>query len=195
MSKEKLDLRIVKTRKAITESFLELLQIKEYDRITVQDIADRAMINRNTFYLHYLDKPDLLDKLYSDYTNKLNVCADRKTDKYQEITKEILSEVLLDLFNVIDTHLMFFKPVLVQKGLPDFSFHLKMALKKFIFSDIMDLENKFHLQIEMEYIISGLAGVICFWILHSEDHIIEEMIAQICELHFDNLSNVLSKLG
>jgi hypothetical protein len=37
-------------------------QCKGFAALTVQDIADRAMVNRATFYRHYLDKHDLLDK-------------------------------------------------------------------------------------------------------------------------------------
>ncbi|WP_415782960.1 TetR/AcrR family transcriptional regulator, partial [Bacillus manliponensis] len=57
----KTDLRIVRTRKLIKEAFLDLIQTKGYESITIQNIADSALINRATFYLHYKDKQDLLD--------------------------------------------------------------------------------------------------------------------------------------
>ena len=50
------DRRVRKTRSAIKSSFIELLNEKELEKITIQDIADRADINRGTFYLHYEDK-------------------------------------------------------------------------------------------------------------------------------------------
>ena len=56
------DLRIIKTRRLIRDAFVELLDIKGFSRITISDIADRAMINRSTFYLHYTDKYDLLQQ-------------------------------------------------------------------------------------------------------------------------------------
>ena len=46
------DRRVRKTRSAIKSSFIELLNEKELEKITIQDIADRADINRGTFYLH-----------------------------------------------------------------------------------------------------------------------------------------------
>ena len=56
------DLRIIKTRRLIRDAFVELLEIKGFNGITISDIADRAMINRSTFYLHYTDKYDLLQQ-------------------------------------------------------------------------------------------------------------------------------------
>ncbi|MGN6713194.1 TetR/AcrR family transcriptional regulator [Anaerocolumna jejuensis] len=56
------DLRIRKTRKLIRDAFVKLIDIKGFDAITINNIADMAMINRSTFYLHYTDKYDLLQK-------------------------------------------------------------------------------------------------------------------------------------
>ena len=51
MKKE--DLRITKTKQAIKDSFIELVEVKGYNRVSVTDIVKKANINRNTFYLHY----------------------------------------------------------------------------------------------------------------------------------------------
>lgn len=193
MSTEKLDLRVVRTRKAIKQSFLELLQYKDYERITIQDIAEKAMINRNTFYLHYLDKPDLMEKLYLDYSEKLNVCIDKKPHHIHDLTKEVLIEVLSKLFQVIHSNLSFFKPILTQDGLPSFSFHLKKMLKESIFSGIHDDYANLKLQIRMEYVVSGLSGVICLWIMHSEEYVLDEIIAHVSDLHFDNIVCILTE--
>jgi AcrR family transcriptional regulator len=54
------DLRVRRTRKVLKSALIELTIEKGFAAVTVQDIADRAMINRATFYRHYLDKYDLL---------------------------------------------------------------------------------------------------------------------------------------
>ena len=59
------DLRVIKTKKNIEESFLRLLEKKSFSEITVQNILDEALINRSTFYKHYSDKYDLA-RLLSD---------------------------------------------------------------------------------------------------------------------------------
>ncbi|GFZ30244.1 AcrR family transcriptional regulator [Clostridium zeae] len=57
------DLRVVKTKKNIEASFIYLLGQKDFYKITVQDILDRALINRSTFYKHYTDKYQLAENL------------------------------------------------------------------------------------------------------------------------------------
>ena len=62
MSSEQ-DLRILKTLVLIKDAFVELMDQKGFRNITVNDIAERAMISRSTFYLHYADKYELLNKV------------------------------------------------------------------------------------------------------------------------------------
>ena len=57
------DRRITKTRKAIYQAFLHLLNQKDYEAITVQEIIDLADVGRSTFYSHYESKELLLDEL------------------------------------------------------------------------------------------------------------------------------------
>jgi AcrR family transcriptional regulator len=57
---EKPDRRVLRTREALREALGELIEEKDYDEITVEEITERANIGRATFYLHYKDKEDLL---------------------------------------------------------------------------------------------------------------------------------------
>ena len=57
------DRRITKTRKAIYTAFLQLLNQKNFESITVQEIIDLADVGRSTFYSHYESKELLLDEL------------------------------------------------------------------------------------------------------------------------------------
>lgn len=59
---EKLDPRIKRTRKLIQQAFNELLAEKGFGNITVQDVTERAEVNRATFYAHYPDKFALLEE-------------------------------------------------------------------------------------------------------------------------------------
>lgn len=57
---ETLDPRIRRTRQLLQQALKKLLETKEFDKISVQDIADAATVNRATFYDHYGDKTALL---------------------------------------------------------------------------------------------------------------------------------------
>jgi AcrR family transcriptional regulator len=56
------DLRVRRTRKLISDALIDLTKEKGFAAVTVRDIAERAGINRATFYRHYQDKFDLLDR-------------------------------------------------------------------------------------------------------------------------------------
>ncbi|MGO3201138.1 MAG: TetR/AcrR family transcriptional regulator, partial [Ruoffia tabacinasalis] len=69
----KIDPRVARTRKAIIESFIQLSERKPFENISVKDITEEALINRATFYNHFLDKYDLMEKaLFEDVQLKLN---------------------------------------------------------------------------------------------------------------------------
>ena len=56
------DLRVVKTRENIEQALFQLLRTKPLDKVTVVELAKAARIHKSTFYLHYLDIPDLYTK-------------------------------------------------------------------------------------------------------------------------------------
>jgi AcrR family transcriptional regulator len=60
---EKVDPRVLRTRKLLIDAFVSLQAEKAFDDITIQDIATRATVNRATFYAHFQDKYDLLDDI------------------------------------------------------------------------------------------------------------------------------------
>jgi AcrR family transcriptional regulator len=57
------DPRILRSRRMLMESLARLLKKKEFEDISVQEIADDATLNRATFYLHYPDKNALLQAM------------------------------------------------------------------------------------------------------------------------------------
>ncbi|RRN05859.1 TetR family transcriptional regulator [Bibersteinia trehalosi] len=59
MSGQKQDLRVVRTHALIKNALIELLKNNEFEKISVQDIVEKAMINRATFYKYYSGKSDL----------------------------------------------------------------------------------------------------------------------------------------
>ena len=60
---ENTDPRILRSRQMLMEALLRLLTRKEFDDISIQEIADEATLNRATFYLHYPDKNALLQAM------------------------------------------------------------------------------------------------------------------------------------
>lgn len=66
-----MDRRQRKTRKAILEACISLIEEKDFAKITVNEIAERADINRGTFYLHFLDKYDMMESFELEMIEKI----------------------------------------------------------------------------------------------------------------------------
>lgn len=96
MTEPKTDLRIQRTRKFIMDSFIDLSGEKEFKDITVKDIAAEAMINRATFYYHFEDIYDLLEKVLSEV---LLVNLDCNNYEHNELNEETIVRVFLAITN------------------------------------------------------------------------------------------------
>ena len=79
---QKSDLRVTKTRRLIKATFLELVQAKPVQKITVTELAKRAEISKGTFYLHYLDIYDLYNQMVEETVAKITGSFDPYPDLF-----------------------------------------------------------------------------------------------------------------
>ena len=86
----------LRTRKLIMDAFMELSGKKEFKDITVKDITAEAMINRATFYYHFEDIYDLLEKVLSEVL-LVNLDCDYFQDN--ELNEESLVKIFLAITN------------------------------------------------------------------------------------------------
>lgn len=106
--KAKTDPRIERTKDAIQRVFKEMVCSLPYEKITVKTIADRAGINRNTFYLHYDSTDDVLREIQAKHSSEYSAIVSqfdciRDTDKlvrsffeYMEAQDEFFKRVTCD---------------------------------------------------------------------------------------------------
>ncbi|OBZ11435.1 TetR/AcrR family transcriptional regulator [Bacillus sp. FJAT-26390] len=86
------DPRVLRTRQLIREAFRELLRSKGFDSITINDIAQRATINRATFYAHYEDKYALLEEITEQAFREM---IPNEVMDALELTDEICDQLIL----------------------------------------------------------------------------------------------------
>lgn len=96
--KEKTDLRVVKTKKVLYESLLELMKKKSFEEIKVSDICEKALINRSTFYSHYTDKYEL----FESYIENLKISLTKELEKNTNISTS--KEYYLEMLNLFLNH-------------------------------------------------------------------------------------------
>ena len=86
------DLRVRRTRKLLQQALIEGTVEKGFAALTVRDITRRAMVNRSTFYRHYLDKYDLLEQHLNEIYEVLEeggIIGEGRHEGHIEILKQL----------------------------------------------------------------------------------------------------------
>lgn len=179
------DLRVVRTKQAIQDALVELIEEKGFEAVTVKDITTRARINRGTFYAHYQDKYDLMVKCEEETLAQLSKLV-KKT--VPSVTAEIrqsppqlaIYPLVVAIFGFLNEHSRFMKAALGPKG--DMTFHTRF---KDFFRETM-LGNRPDVLINEEeclvpakyfatYVGSAHIGVIQQWLESGRQESPEEM--------------------
>ena len=84
-SNKKTDARVRRTRDALGDALITLMQEKPFDTITIQDVLDRAHVSRSTFYSHYSDKDDLLMSDAEEFFEALSMALSAHGDKSDRV--------------------------------------------------------------------------------------------------------------
>src|ERR1041384_7324401 len=84
-SLKKTDARVRRTRDALGDALVALMQEKSFETITVQDVLDRAHVSRSTFYTHYSDKDDLLMSDAEEFFEALSMALSTHGDKSDRV--------------------------------------------------------------------------------------------------------------
>jgi len=85
LKRRKVDARVRKTRDALGDALVTLMQEKPFDSIRVQDVLDRAQVGRSTFYTHYSDKDDLLMSDADEFFESISMVLSAHGDQSERV--------------------------------------------------------------------------------------------------------------
>ncbi|OKP97156.1 TetR/AcrR family transcriptional regulator [Paenibacillus sp. P46E] len=109
------DPRVLRTRELLRNALIELLEEMDVQKISVNRIAERAKINRVTFYLHYRDIPDMLEKLADDMVEDINQVVHSNYKRKSETGIQEDWPVLESLLKHIAENAKFYKVVFTSR--------------------------------------------------------------------------------
>lgn len=167
------DLRVSRTRTRIQEALIELTVEKGYEAIKVQDIVDRASINRSTFYRHYLDKDDLLSKYMDEVVDV--IFRDDSTSEQGTLSG------LIKLLNHIQSFSEFYRIMLSANGHPLVSHRLRQKIESHFLSifagDKKAKETRTpQFDMRLKYISAAGIGAILWWVENNTPCTAEELV-------------------
>lgn len=178
----KTDARVRYTKKIIRETFLDILKEKPVSKITVKEICDKAEINRGTFYKHYRDCYDLMEKIEEDALRQF----------VENIETTDIHTLLLSILEAVQSHAQLIRTMSDTAGSQGFI----RRLKEYCFH---------HMDEWLEYssdgslsetariagsvfLAGGCSGVIEYWLLSGMNTPPEEIASLI-----DTLSKSVAK--
>lgn len=128
MDSKQIDRRIIRTKQGIQEALTELLEKKSIDKISVKEITDIAGINRGTFYLHYVDKYDLMEKSINQLMIEIsetgfNILNLAQRNIHSELSRKKLIDEFTTLFKYIQKNSRLIKSLTNENS--SYSFHHK----------------------------------------------------------------------
>lgn len=156
------DLRVRRTHKLIRESLISLLEEKSFDSITVEEISQRAMVSRTTFYRYYQDKYQLVEDIFEDVISalmndldplRLNIIANldlqNEVDPWSRLFGEIADSIhdtgpLEKFFNHFAEYERMYSALLGERGSPWFSTKLQTFFANQIGARLQDLAGMLH---------------------------------------------------
>ncbi|RRJ66137.1 TetR/AcrR family transcriptional regulator [Paenibacillus oralis] len=172
-----MDRRIAKTRQAIMEAFVMLMGEKSFEKITIQEIADRADVNRGTVYLHFTDKYDLLDQCIETYLQLLYETCLPGGDPDEVSAKALL----LRTFEFLQRHASIYSTLMTSKGVPVFRNRMKSMMEQGIEEIIKNcgIGPGISPEILVQFLAVAVAGLMEWWMVQSMPYTPEEMVEQL----------------
>ena len=191
----KLDPRVVRTRQLLRDALVSLIAEKGFDALTVQDIADRATLNRATFYLHYQDKHDLLVKSLHDAIDEL--IADIGTlNENGQLIFEGPQRPIKRVFEHVAQHTRFYQVMMGAEGVPAFVAGVRDHIAEITLNWLTMLQpapekSTVPLEIVANSLSWSLLGVLIWWLEHDMPYSPEYMAEQFRLLITSDLRQVL----
>lgn len=186
----KQDLRIVRTYKSLTDAFLQLMSEKHFEDITINELCERAMIRRTTFYKHFADKYEFFRffvwRLQIDFDASNPASADYKDPQSFYIS------IIRHVMDFLKEHEQLVHKILSSNLLPT----LLDILSEQITSDIKEkikigIKNGINAPADPEIVASFFTGAMIYtlrlWLVQkkhlSEEKLIQEIDKIFCTLN------------
>lgn len=178
---QKTDKRVIKTKHAIYKAFVELLNEKDINQITITDVAKRANINRKTFYNYYSDVYEVMEEI-----ENLTVEAFINNMGTVEFTNmaDFLTEIFIKFTETVNKDLEFFNLLFKTNNRSFLIVKIVEALKKYVKKRIEESNelDMHRFEVVSNFYLSGVLSVYMNWFMNNYDQSIEEISALLTEL-------------
>lgn len=160
------DRRVSKSKHALKQALITLMDQKPFKRITISEIVELADLNRGTFYKHYQDKEDLLNDLINDVFSDLTDSYRAPYHNQSTFYYDRLSASAIKIFDHVAKYSTFYTIVIHDDALPGFLNKIGELLKDLSISDhIKDFDDPvIDHELMASYQSYAILGLIVEWV-------------------------------
>ncbi|GMK40284.1 TetR family transcriptional regulator [Paenibacillus sp. CCS19] len=163
---KKVDRRVLRSKEALKQSLLHLMEQKDYDAISITEIVEQANYNRGTFYTHYENKEALLGDLMEDLIQDL-LKSFRAPYEHQDIFRiDELTANSVQIFEHIYANAAVYTILLKSKVILSLKERMFQAIKQISMEELVyeNTDNDINPELSAVYAIHALLGLIFHWI-------------------------------
>jgi AcrR family transcriptional regulator len=184
---QKEDLRVRRTRKMLQQALIALTIERGFAAVTVQDIAERAMVNRATFYRHYLDKYDLLEQYMNDVYELTAPQAELAGASTHGAAAGRPKAGLVSMLEQVRSHADFYRVMLGKQGDSAFVQRIQQYIEKRFRALLPPAEAQIKpggppLELCLAYASHAGVGVIAWWVTDGQSWSPEQVAAWLNQL-------------
>jgi AcrR family transcriptional regulator len=168
MPEKKKDRRVERTRQLLLQALFSLMAEKGFDAVTVQDIIDRANVGRSTFYVHFVDKEDLLVQAMDPFSADLKQ-RQRKALREGGASEQRAFAFSHELFSHADGHRDVFRAVVGKRSALMLQRHFQRMQVELVREEVKALapagsSNAALMEAVAQHVAGALWGLLAWWI-------------------------------
>jgi AcrR family transcriptional regulator len=189
------DLRVRRTRKLLQKALLDAASEKGFAHVTVRDIAERAMVNRATFYRHYQDKYDLLEQYIRELSEFIDSDEEESSASSQRTRLEDMPPPgLVKLLRHMQAHADFYRVMLGKQGDPVFCgqtyrSYIEEGYRKILASNAPPSDPaRPPVDLIVSYLLTAGIGAIVWWLENNQPASPEQMANWLYQLSKASIS-------
>ncbi|KGR79277.1 TetR/AcrR family transcriptional regulator [Ureibacillus manganicus] len=190
-----------KTKLEIQRCFIDLVHKEGFQNVSVKKIAERACINRGTFYLHYVDKFDCMEKIQNQLLDELQekIRNIAPSEIFISIQQQKIYTPFMGIYEFVLDNAVTIRAILGNHGDPSFSNKVKDILRNTLVSRLAEyspiLSEKEFNKYFSAFFTSAILGLFQEWLEDYEGKTVQDL----AEIHYQilnfigNISNIVGR--
>jgi AcrR family transcriptional regulator len=189
-----MDRRIKKSKAALKDALIQLMQKQSFKEISITDIVQLADLNRGTFYRHYQYKEDLFNEMIDDVIKDLVASFREPYQGMKDFEVGLMPSSAITIFEHVHQHAQFYTLVVQSEASSNFQRMICDVLRDL---SLQDLNHIFPQHINPELLASyqshAIFGMIMEWIRHDFKHSPAYMAEELFKIIHYKPDNVVLK--